>query len=476
MINSSHATFHDYTVPRAISCMPATPKARVLLTCDRTCRSNAERDASSSEAGNRQSRRRKRDEVKIATVTAPTASDLFICNDDKSPAVTYRKTRRKVEVADQASTSSTCALTVAASQPTRKAKKGRTQAPTTSDKGVISKSARSRREVAIGETSSATTEVVEGDDHGRVPAPPGSALNATSLMRASTDTASAASAVLLHTLPKLFSATVVHRPSKEVKSPYLCDIRLAGVETLTLCHTPSLGCSGLVTTGATVLVSQSTSSTAKSSHVLHHVLQAEADGTSHWVGTHPMTANVLAQALLEEGHVFPSLSRIETLRKEVTMGNSRFDFVATHADGSVTVVETKNVPVADNFDGTKKERAALLAACITPPDAYHKIAIFPDGYRKKVSDPVSPRALKHVQELEAIVREGGKRACLLFISQRTDVASFVVTSTDMQYRTAVRKAGENGVVLKAFSVRWDGASGRAFLHRELPIVWDAEGE
>lgn len=240
-----------------------------------------------------------------------------------------------------------------------------------------------------------------------------------------------------------------------------------------MAHTPSLGCSGLVSPGAEVLVSKSTSksNTTKSTHVLHHVVKREDDGTSHWIGTHPMTANLLAEALLVGGHVFPNLPPVESVQKEVTMGNSRFDFVVTHSDGSVTVVETKNVPVADNFDGTKKERAALLAACEEVPNAYGKVAIFPDGYRKKVADPVSPRALKHVQELEVIAKEGGKRACLLFISQRTDVASFVVSSTDVQYRAAVQKAANNGVFLKAFSVRWDGATGRAYLHTELPIVW-----
>ena len=240
-----------------------------------------------------------------------------------------------------------------------------------------------------------------------------------------------------------------------------------------MAHTPSLGCCGLVSPGAEILVSKSTSksATAKSTHVLHHVLKREEDETSHWIGTHPMTANILAQAMLLGGHVFPNLPPVESVQKEVTMGNSRFDFVVTHSDGSLTVVETKNVPVADNFEGTKKERAALLAACEEAPNAYAKVAIFPDGYRKKVADPVSPRALKHVQELEVIAQEGGKRACLLFISQRTDVASFVVASTDVQYRAAVQKAANNGVVLKAFSVRWDGASGRAFLHKELPIVW-----
>ncbi len=278
-----------------------------------------------------------------------------------------------------------------------------------------------------------------------------------------------AAPTLLHRLPPLQRATVLHRPSKVIKSPYLCDIQVDGSDNVELCHTPSLGCMGLIATDSVILVSQSTSSTAKSSHILHHVQQTEPDGTSHLIGTHPMTANVLTKALLEGGHVFPGKPVVE-LKKEVTMGNSRFDFVATHADGSVTVVETKNVPLAHHFDGTRKEQQACLNASTETLDPYHKKALFPYGYRKKVADPVSPRALKHVQELEAIAQAGGQQACLLFITQRTDVSSVVITNTDPIYREAIAKAAKNGVVLKGFAVRWDG--NEAFVHKELVVEFD----
>lgn len=67
---------------------------------------------------------------------------------------------------------------------------------------------------------------------------------------------------------------------------------------------------------AIVLVSKSKSTTAKSTHVLHHCFQTEEDGSTHHIGTHPQTANVLAQSLLLGGHVFDR--PVKAIAKEVS--------------------------------------------------------------------------------------------------------------------------------------------------------------
>ena len=65
-------------------------------------------------------------------------------------------------------------------------------------------------------------------------------------------------------------------------------------------------------------------------------------------------------------------------------------------------MEVKNVPLADYEDVTAKERAKMD---FSGRDFNSKVAYFPDGYRKKTTDPVSPRALKHIRELTLIKKE-----------------------------------------------------------------------
>lgn len=82
-----------------------------------------------------------------------------------------------------------------------------------------------------------------------------------------------------------------------------------------------------------------------------------------------------------------------------------------------------------------------------------KVAYFPDGYRKKKTDVISPRALKHIQELEIITKKGDIDTYLCFVIQRSDVSRFVISCMDSVYKKAVKKAMKNGVNI--ITVQWD---------------------
>ena len=100
-----------------------------------------------------------------------------------------------------------------------------------------------------------------------------------------------------------------------------------------------------------------------------------------------------------------------------------------------------------------------------------KIAYFPDGYRNNKNDPISPRALKHIQELEKIVLEGKYKCFLLFIVQRTDVSFFQTSVIDPIYKEAVLKASNNGVKILVLQVDWNKEDGKAyFFSNKLPII------
>ena len=81
-------------------------------------------------------------------------------------------------------------------------------------------------------------------------------------------------------LPNIVRATVINRPSKVVRSPYMADIivegwrhdlpsiwyllylsMVSGVPGEVLCHSPALGCAGLILPGSQVLVTPKTGAT-----------------------------------------------------------------------------------------------------------------------------------------------------------------------------------------------------------------------
>ena len=102
-------------------------------------------------------------------------------------------------------------------------------------------------------------------------------------------------------------------------------------------------------------------------------------------------------------------------------------------------------------------------------DYDQKIAYFPDGYRKNSTDVVSPRALKHIQELEEMVQtESAPRAILCFIVQRTDACVFQPSNIDLTYKAAVQKAVSNGVEVYALQFEWN-TQGECVFRKMLPV-------
>ena len=149
--------------------------------------------------------------------------------------------------------------------------------------------------------------------------------------------------------------------------------------------------------------------------------------------------------------------------------NSRFDVCGIDKNNNDFILEIKSVPLADYVDCISKERNEHIES-INSKKWNEKIAYFPDGYRKNKNDPISPRALKHIEELEKISLEGKYNCYLLFIVQRTDVNCFQTSNIDPIYKEAVSKASKNGVNITVLQVNWNKEHGKAYFYsNKLPI-------
>lgn len=255
----------------------------------------------------------------------------------------------------------------------------------------------------------------------------------------------------------LVKAKVLSRPSKKIKSPYLADILIDDKEYI--CHSAPLGCSGHIIEGSIVWVLEKEKSKAHSSHEIYLI---EENGTL--IGCHPLVANKIAHQLLKRQLILPN---IKSIVPENTINDCRFDFIAK-CDEKMSIIEVKSVPIADYFDGTSKEVQEYLKEF---SQSVEKIAIFPycttAGKRKLSKQPLSERALKHVESLTNLSTT--YKCVLLFIVQRNDVSKFCITKLDPIYKDACKKALESGVIIKAISVKWD--THHCYYEKELEIVW-----
>ena len=251
----------------------------------------------------------------------------------------------------------------------------------------------------------------------------------------------------------LISGTVIKRPSASVKSPYMADVKLISNDNSNdndndiLAHTPSLGCNGYVDKGQKILLMPKLGNKTKSSHSVEFAYNGD-----NLVGTNPNVSNTIVYNLLIN-NLFDSFKDYnnKNVLREKTKGNSRFDIYIKDNNNIEHFIEIKTAPVKD-FE--------------------NNCAIFPKGYRKKKTDPFSPRAIKHLEELTALAKEENTKCYLVFAVPRTDVDYFTPCKEDPLYCEAFSKASIGGVKMIAFTSTLSDDKKSIIFDRFLPIKFN----
>lgn len=252
------------------------------------------------------------------------------------------------------------------------------------------------------------------------------------------------SVLSIHSLPGLVKVEVISRPSKTIKSPYVADIKLED-GTTALCHTPGLGCCGLVAPGKFIYVSKAANAKAKTAYTAQIAEDTDTEGT-HYVGIHPMVSQAIAGKLLQ------NISATATWKSEVKVDeHTRIDYVGTTPEGKKIYVEVKN---------------AMISRCTTPRTS--RRAVFPEGFRKSKKEAVSPRAVKHAETLAELAKVPTTEATyLLFIIPRNDCRDGLELNVeDPIYCKAVTDALAGGVQVRVFGLDFQ-PSGEIVFDKEL---------
>jgi len=277
--------------------------------------------------------------------------------------------------------------------------------------------------------------------------------------------------ILLLKLDNLVEGTIIKRPSKIIKSPYVADIKNNKNDETILGHCPSLGCCGLADNNATILMSLSSSKQKIKCNYTVYLSILEEKNEKIIIGIHPKLGEKLVYSAIKN-NCLSLLKNIKNLKAETKIFienyvDSRFDFSGMDENGKKFILEVKNVPLADYEDITSKERKKKNY----DDKIYNtKIAYFPDGYRKKVSDTISPRALKHIKELTYLKKtDENIRTIMCYVIQRNDVSSFQPSLIDPIYRKVFYEAIKTGVEIITLVISWNLDGEAYFVTDKLPI-------
>ena len=223
-----------------------------------------------------------------------------------------------------------------------------------------------------------------------------------------------------------------------------------------------------------------------------------------WVSAHPSIGEKLVEALLRRGAFDTRLhmpvveleTQVSKMRKVTTSesGGYRPDFRATHADGSATLIETKQVVDTDYNLSTAHAAAneqpghPVYPRNTTTPSMggdYERAGIFPWGKRNQKGPDdelvVSARAIEHVRELAEIAGgEGRKRsssgdihAAVVLMAGRYDVSSIRPNGKACpSFAIHLSRAESAGVKILGHKVRWGEGKdqGKAFDGGDVPIL------
>lgn len=251
----------------------------------------------------------------------------------------------------------------------------------------------------------------------------------------------------------LVKGEIVKRPSQYCKTPYVADViyEKENTKLKTMAHTPALGCCGLTDKDAVVYMIEK-----EQKKTCHFSVELSILPNNNLVGCNPKMSENLLEYTIKENLFEPLYDKMEYCREKKIL-NSRFDFWGYDKNNIEFVLEVKTVPLAkyeENYN------------CL--------VSYFPDGYRKSKKAVVSPRALKHIQELEQLkLEKKDKIRCILcFVIQRNDSHYFRPSNDDIIYKEALKKAYDNGVEIIPVSFEWDDKGNCYYINKDIPILWD----
>ncbi len=219
--------------------------------------------------------------------------------------------------------------------------------------------------------------------------------------------------------PNIVQATFLARPNR-----FVAQVLFNGREETV--HVKNTGrCRELLVPGCRVYLADCQNEKRKTRYDLVAVEKSRPGLPDLLINMDSQAPNAIVEEWLREGKG-DLVSPGAIIKREVTYGNSRFDFCVTDQTGTL-YLEVKGVTL-------EKEGLAL----------------FPDA--------PTQRGIKHIEEL-ILAKEMGHDAAILFVIQMKEIHTFSPNDqTHPAFGAALRKAAKNGVRILAMDCRVTGDS------------------
>lgn len=328
--------------------------------------------------------------------------------------------------------------------------------------------------------------------------------------------------ICLAEIDELIPVTMVKRPSRRNRSPYVADVLVATAKKDTtreaICHVPNLDMGGKCIPSSDMLVKPARDrkgvlvgpdavspkyGTPKCEYIAQ-LLRVDETSLGYtpavWVGAHPSLGEKIAEQLLQRNCLHPHLPKIQSIQREVrNIGGAdmRADFLLHfEQDGKSKkkhkpcVLEVKTV-VDTDFAADRVPTERTKCVFVSDKAPYRRAGIFPWGQSNQKGPDgekvVSARAIKHVRELTRLTKGELKGAdgeiyqtAVLFVVIRKDAEYFRPNHEACpSFCKYLKEAKDAGVQVFAKRVDWGDTKktlGQCLEGPLLDIEWPKLGK
>ncbi len=260
----------------------------------------------------------------------------------------------------------------------------------------------------------------------------------------------------------LVPLTLVNRPSKFIKSPYVADAKnLKGEQCLV--HVPSLGLAGQCSNGSKILATPSKIN-SKTDYIAQAVCFEGIDRKKVIIGANPYTAELICKSIIQSDLWNPFkgwnlISKPENLDHKADLYFEK--------NKNFNVVEIKNV-VCASYDPKEVERGEKNRF-YDYKKPFLKAGVYPFGDRNQSYKGKKVVSERSIRQIDLMKKNKDKfNFFILFVVNRGDCEIFKPCwKADPTYAKSLLSAQQCGITLLAIKINWTLTG--CYFEKELKI-------
>ena len=247
----------------------------------------------------------------------------------------------------------------------------------------------------------------------------------------------------------LIPLTLINRPSKSVKSPYVADAKnLKGEKCLV--HVPSLGLAGQCSNGSKILATPSKPN-SKTDYIAQAVCYEDIDKKQVIIGANPYTAELICKSLIQSNvwNPFKGWNLISKPKRLAYKADLYFE-----KNKNFNVVEIKNV-VCASYD-PKEVKNGEKPRFYDYKEPFLRAGVYPYGDLNQLYKGKKVVSERSIRQIDLMKKNKDKfNFCILFLVNRGDCEIFKPCwKADPIYAKSLLSAQQCGITLLAIKINW----------------------